>query len=40
MERVTDRYADLRREYALGGLAEDDLAPDLLRDVLVRPRLL
>jgi len=28
MERVTDRYADLRREYALGGLVEDDLAPD------------
>jgi pyridoxamine 5'-phosphate oxidase len=25
---VTDRYADLRREYALGGLAEDDLTPD------------
>jgi pyridoxamine 5'-phosphate oxidase len=25
---VTDRYADLRREYALGGLAEEDLAPD------------
>jgi pyridoxamine 5'-phosphate oxidase len=25
---VTDRYADLRREYAGGGLAEDDLAPD------------
>jgi pyridoxamine 5'-phosphate oxidase len=25
---VTDRYADLRREYALGGLAESDLAPD------------
>jgi len=25
---VTDRYADLRREYALGGLAEADLAPD------------
>jgi pyridoxamine 5'-phosphate oxidase len=25
---VTDRYADLRREYALGGLAEGDLAPD------------
>jgi pyridoxamine 5'-phosphate oxidase len=28
MEAVTDRYADLRREYALGGLAEGDLAPD------------
>jgi pyridoxamine 5'-phosphate oxidase len=28
MEGVTDRYADLRREYALGGLAESDLAPD------------
>jgi len=28
MENVTDRYADLRREYALGGLAEGDLAPD------------
>jgi pyridoxamine 5'-phosphate oxidase len=28
MERVTDRYADLRREYALGGLAEGDLTPD------------
>jgi pyridoxamine 5'-phosphate oxidase len=26
--RVTDRYAELRREYALGGLAEGDLAPD------------
>jgi pyridoxamine 5'-phosphate oxidase len=25
---VTDRYADLRREYALGGLVEADLAPD------------
>ena len=25
---MTDRYADLRREYALGGLAEDDLTPD------------
>jgi pyridoxamine 5'-phosphate oxidase len=25
---VTDRYADLRREYALGGLDERDLAPD------------
>jgi pyridoxamine 5'-phosphate oxidase len=25
---VTDRYADLRREYAVGGLTEDDLAPD------------
>jgi pyridoxamine 5'-phosphate oxidase len=25
---VTDPYADLRREYALGGLAEGDLAPD------------
>jgi pyridoxamine 5'-phosphate oxidase len=25
---VTDRYADLRREYALGGLGEDDLAPE------------
>src|SRR5262245_5863295 len=28
MENVTDRYADLRREYALGGLDEDNLAPD------------
>ena len=28
MERVTDRYADLRREYALGGLAESDVSPD------------
>ncbi len=28
MENVTDRYADVRREYALGGLAESDLAPD------------
>jgi pyridoxamine 5'-phosphate oxidase len=28
MDDVTDRYADLRREYALGGLAERDLAPD------------
>jgi pyridoxamine 5'-phosphate oxidase len=28
MERVTDRYADLRREYALGGLSEGDLTPD------------
>jgi pyridoxamine 5'-phosphate oxidase len=28
MEIVTDRYADLRREYAFGGLAESDLAPD------------
>jgi pyridoxamine 5'-phosphate oxidase len=28
MEIVTDRYADVRREYALGGLAESDLAPD------------
>jgi pyridoxamine 5'-phosphate oxidase len=26
--RVTDRYAELRREYALGGLAEGDLARD------------
>jgi pyridoxamine 5'-phosphate oxidase len=26
--RVTDRYAELRREYAFGGLAEGDLAPD------------
>jgi pyridoxamine 5'-phosphate oxidase len=25
---MTDRYADLRREYALDGLAEGDLAPD------------
>ena len=25
---MTDRYAGLRREYALGGLAEADLAPD------------
>ena len=25
---MTDRYADLRPEYALGGLAEADLAPD------------
>ncbi len=25
---MTDRYADLRREYALGGLAEADLTPD------------
>jgi pyridoxamine 5'-phosphate oxidase len=25
---VTDPYADLRREYALGGLVESDLAPD------------
>jgi pyridoxamine 5'-phosphate oxidase len=25
---VSDPYADLRREYALGGLVEDDLAPD------------
>jgi pyridoxamine 5'-phosphate oxidase len=25
---VTDRYAELRREYAVGGLAEEDLAPD------------
>ena len=25
---MTDRYADLRREYALGGLVEDDLTPD------------
>jgi pyridoxamine 5'-phosphate oxidase len=25
---VTDRYADLRREYALGGLVESDLAPE------------
>ena len=25
---MTDRYADLRREYALGGLVEADLAPD------------
>jgi len=28
MDGVTDPFADLRREYALGGLAEDDLAPD------------
>jgi pyridoxamine 5'-phosphate oxidase len=28
MEDMTDRYADLRREYALGGLAEGDLAAD------------
>jgi pyridoxamine 5'-phosphate oxidase len=28
MRDVTDRYADLRREYALGGLSEDELAPD------------
>jgi pyridoxamine 5'-phosphate oxidase len=28
MENVTDPYADLRREYALGGLAEGDLAAD------------
>ena len=28
IDGVTDPYADLRREYALGGLAEDDLAPD------------
>jgi pyridoxamine 5'-phosphate oxidase len=28
MEIVTDRYADVRREYALGGLAEGDLPPD------------
>jgi pyridoxamine 5'-phosphate oxidase len=28
IDDVTDRYADLRREYALGGLAEDDLTPD------------
>lgn len=28
MDRVTDPYADLRREYAFGGLVEDDLAPD------------
>jgi pyridoxamine 5'-phosphate oxidase len=28
MGGVTDRYADLRREYALGGLVEDDLTPD------------
>jgi pyridoxamine 5'-phosphate oxidase len=27
-EGVTDRYADVRREYALGGLTESDLAPD------------
>ncbi len=25
---MTDRYADLRREYALSGLSESDLAPD------------
>jgi pyridoxamine 5'-phosphate oxidase len=25
---VTDRYADLRREYSLGGLVEGDLPPD------------
>jgi pyridoxamine 5'-phosphate oxidase len=28
MDGVTDRYADLRREYAVGGLTEQDLAPD------------
>jgi pyridoxamine 5'-phosphate oxidase len=28
MDGVSDRYADLRREYALGGLAEGDLAAD------------
>ena len=28
MDGVTDRYADLRREYSLGGLDEGDLAPD------------
>ena len=28
IDGVTDPYADLRRDYALGGLAEDDLAPD------------
>jgi pyridoxamine 5'-phosphate oxidase len=28
MDGVTDPFADLRREYALGGLAEDDLAAD------------
>jgi pyridoxamine 5'-phosphate oxidase len=28
IDGVTDRYAELRREYALGGLSEDDLAPD------------
>jgi pyridoxamine 5'-phosphate oxidase len=28
MDAVTDRYAGLRREYALGGLAEGELAPD------------
>jgi pyridoxamine 5'-phosphate oxidase len=28
MDRVTDRYAELRREYADGGLTERDLAPD------------
>jgi pyridoxamine 5'-phosphate oxidase len=28
MDGVTDPFAELRREYALGGLAEDDLAPD------------
>jgi pyridoxamine 5'-phosphate oxidase len=28
MEGVNDPYADLRREYALGGLAEEDLTPD------------
>ena len=28
IDDVTDRYADLRREYALGGLTEADLAAD------------
>jgi pyridoxamine 5'-phosphate oxidase len=28
IDGVTDPYADRRREYALGGLVEDDLAPD------------
>lgn len=28
MVGVTDRFAELRREYALGGLVEDDLGPD------------
>jgi pyridoxamine 5'-phosphate oxidase len=28
IDGVTDRYADIRREYALGGLTERDLAPD------------
>jgi pyridoxamine 5'-phosphate oxidase len=30
MDRVSDPYADLRREYALGGLTEGDLAADPL----------